>query len=68
MSVYYIPARGRGHYRCIGRYNGGTVNQCSASRTAGTEEAKAQVWEFVYGIFTYPARLTRITALMLLAS
>ncbi len=57
MSVNYIRARGRGYYRCIGRYNGGTVNRCSTSRTLRAEEAEAKVWEFVYGILTNPARL-----------
>ncbi len=57
MSVNYIPARGRGYYRCIGRYNGGIVNRCSMSHTVRAEEAGAQVWDFVYGILTDPARL-----------
>ncbi len=59
MSVNYIPARGRGYYRCIGRYNGGIETRCSMSRTVRAEEAEKQVWEFVYGILTEPACLTR---------
>jgi hypothetical protein len=57
MSVNYIPAKDRGYYRCTGRYNGGIENRCPMSRTVRAEEAEAQVWEFVYGILTNPARL-----------
>ena len=57
MSVNYIRAKDRGYYRCTGRYNGGIENRCSMSRTVRAEEAEAQVWEFVYGILTDPARL-----------
>ncbi len=57
MSVNYVPAKGWGYYGCIGRYNEGTVNQCSMSHTVRADRAEAQVWEFVYGILTDPARL-----------
>jgi hypothetical protein len=57
MSMNYIPAKKRGYYRCTGRYNGGVENRCSVSRTVRAEEAEAEVWEFVRGILTDPARL-----------
>ena len=41
MSVNYIRARGRGYYRCTGRYNGGVEKRCSMSRTRRAEVAPA---------------------------
>jgi chromosome segregation ATPase len=59
MSVNYIRAKGRGYYRCTGRYNGGVEKRCSMSRTRRAEEAGAQVWEFVSEILTNPYRLAQ---------
>jgi hypothetical protein len=59
MSVNYIRAKGRGYYRCTGRYNGGIENRCSRGHTVRAEGAEARVWEFVSGILTNPQRLTR---------
>ena len=57
MSVNYVRAKKRGYYRCTGRYNGGIENRCSMSRIVRAKEAEAEVWEFVYGMLTNPARL-----------
>ncbi|MBV9454143.1 MAG: zinc ribbon domain-containing protein [Rubrobacter sp.] len=59
MSVNYIRAKGRGYYRCPGRYNGGVEKPCSMSHTVRAEEAGGQVWEFVSEILTNPYRLTQ---------
>ena len=59
MSVNYIRAKGRGYYRCTGRYNGGVEHRCSMSRTVRAEEAQGQVWTFVSEILTDPHRLAR---------
>ena len=65
MSVNYIPAKGRGYYRCTGRYNGGVEHRCAMSRTVRAEEAQGQVWGFVSEILTDPHRLTRGLEMML---
>jgi site-specific DNA recombinase len=57
MSVNYIRAKGRGYYRCTGRYNGGIEARCSMSRTVRAEEAEMRVWKFVREILTNPHRL-----------
>jgi hypothetical protein len=57
MSVNHIRAKGRGYYRCTGRYNGGIENRCPMSRTVRAEEAETQVWGFVSEILTRPDRL-----------
>jgi site-specific DNA recombinase len=59
MSVNYIRAKGRGYYRCTGRYNGGLENPCSMSRTVRAEEVGARVWDFVSEILTDPSNLAR---------
>jgi site-specific DNA recombinase len=59
MSVNHIRAKGRGYYRCTGRYNGGIENRCPMSHTVRAEEAETQVWAFVSEILTNPHRLTR---------
>ncbi len=59
MSVNHIRAKGRGYYRCTGRYNGGIENRCTMSRTVRAEEAERWVWGFVSEILTNPDRLTR---------
>ncbi len=59
MSVNYIRAKGRGYYRCTGRYNGGVEHRCSMSHTVRAEEAEGQVWGFVSEILMDPHRLTR---------
>lgn len=59
MSVNFIRAKGRGYYRCTGRYNGGVENRCSMSHTVRAEETDTQVWEIVSEILTNPHRLTR---------
>jgi site-specific DNA recombinase len=59
MSVNYIRAKGRGYYRCTGRYNGGLENPCSMSHTVRAEEAGARVWAFVSEILTNPSNLAR---------
>jgi Recombinase zinc beta ribbon domain len=55
--VNYIRAKGRGYYRCTGRYNGGIEARCSMSRTVRAEEAEMRVWKFVREILTNPDRL-----------
>jgi hypothetical protein len=57
LSVNYKAAKDRGYYRCIGRYNGGVENRCSASRAARAEKAEAEIWEFVRSVLTDPALL-----------
>jgi site-specific DNA recombinase len=59
MSVNHIRAKGRGYYRCTGRYNGGIENRCLMSHTVRAEEAETRVWEFVSEILTNPHRLKR---------
>lgn len=59
MTVNHVRAKGRGYYRCAGRYNGGIENRCSMSHTVRAEVADARVWEFVSEILTNPRRLTR---------
>lgn len=59
MSVNYIRAKGRGYYRCTGRYNGGIKNRCSRGHTVRAEGAEVRVWKFVREILTNPHRLTQ---------
>jgi hypothetical protein len=59
MSVNYIRAKGRGYYRCTGRYNGGIENRCSRGHTVRAEEADTRVWKFVSEILADPHRLTQ---------
>jgi site-specific DNA recombinase len=54
MSVNYIRAKGRGYYRCTGRYNGGIENRSSRGHTVRAEEAEARIWEFVREILMNP--------------
>ena len=59
MSVNYIRAKGRGYYRCTGRYNGGLKSPCTMSRTMRAELIGARVWDFVSEILTNPSNLAR---------
>ena len=59
MSVNYIRAKGRGYYRCTGRYNGGIENRCSRGHTVRAELAEALVWRFVSEILADPHRLAQ---------
>jgi hypothetical protein len=59
MSVNYIRAKGRGYYRCTGRYNGGIENRCSRGHTVRAEVAESRIWEFVREILMNPHRLTQ---------
>jgi site-specific DNA recombinase len=59
MTVNHVRAKGRGYYRCAGRYNGGIESQCSMSRTVRAEEAETRVWGFVNEILTNPDRLAQ---------
>jgi hypothetical protein len=59
MSVNYIRAKGRGNYRCTGRYNGGIKNRCSRGHTVRAEGAEVRFWKFVREILTNPHRLTQ---------
>jgi site-specific DNA recombinase len=59
MSVNHIRAKGRGYYRCMGRYNGGIEHRCSMSRTIRADEAETRVWEFVNEILSNPHRLAQ---------
>lgn len=59
MSVNFIRAKGRGYYRCNGRYNGGVAHRCSMGRTVRAREAEERVWGFVRGLLTGPERLAR---------
>ena len=59
MTVNHIRAKGRGYYRCAGRYNGGIESRCSMSRTVRAEEAETRVWGFVSEILTNPHRLAQ---------
>jgi site-specific DNA recombinase len=58
MGTNYIASRGRNYYRCTGHYNGG-LEKCPMNRSLRADEAERQVWEFVSGILTDSARLTR---------
>jgi site-specific DNA recombinase len=59
MTVNHVRAKGRGYYRCTGRYNGGIESRCSMSHTIRAEAAETRVWEFVSEILTNPQRLAR---------
>jgi len=59
MTVNHVRAKGRGYYRCTGRYNGGIESRCSMSRTIRAEEAESRVWGFVSEILTNPHRLAQ---------
>ena len=56
MSTNHILSRSAAYYRCAGHYQGGLA-RCPANRTIRAEKAEAEVWEFVRGILTDPARL-----------
>jgi len=58
MSTNHILSRSAAYYRCSGRYQGGFA-RCPANRSIRAEKAEAEVWEFVRGILTDPARLAR---------
>ena len=57
MSTNHIRSRGHAYFRCAGHYQGGLARY-PANRAIRAQEAEAEVWEFVRGVLTDPARLT----------